>query len=132
MPNLVKFGKEKNMARILLCDDAQFTRSALRKILEGIGHSVVGEASNGNEVLTMYKVVKPDVVLMDIVMPGMDGITATKQIKQIDKNAIIIMVSSMGTQEKVVDAIMHGAKDFILKPFEAKTIEACLAKYVSV
>lgn len=118
------------MARILLCDDATFVRQTIAKILMTTEHEVVGEASNGKECIQQYKLCKPDIVMMDITMPDMDGIEATKQIVALDEHAKIIMVSAMGQQEKVFAAIAAGAKDFIVKPFEPSKIISCIGKYI--
>ena len=118
------------MARILICDDAAFMRMTLVKIVEGAGHKAVAQASNGEECIQRYKEYTPDIVLMDITMPDMDGIEATRNIKKLDPMATIIMVPAMGQQDKVLGAISAGAKDFIVKPFEAARIVECIAKYV--
>lgn len=118
------------MANILICDDAEFMRKTLIKILEGAGHKVVGEASNGTFAIMKYTETKPDIVLMDITMPDMDGITATQRIMEKDPTAKIIMVSSMGTYDKVMDAITSGAKDFVVKPFVPQKIIECINKYI--
>jgi two-component system chemotaxis response regulator CheY len=118
------------MARILICDDAAFIRVALTKIIEGAGHIAIAQAATGKECIDRYLEYKPDIVLMDITMPDMDGITATKNIVSIDKNATIIIVSALGQQLKVFEAISAGAKDFIVKPFEAERIISCIAKYI--
>ena len=116
------------MAKILVCDDAAFMRMTLIKILQGAGHEIVGEAGNGLEVVQKYKELKPDIVLMDITMPELDGIEATVQIKEYDPNAGIIMVSAMGQQDKVFAAIKAGATDFVVKPFQPERILACIKK----
>lgn len=118
------------MANIMLCDDAAFMRLTLKKIVEGAGHTVVAEAANGFEAIENYEIYRPDIVLMDITMPDMDGITAVSRIKQIDGAAKIIMVSAMGQQDKVFAAIAAGAKDFVVKPFESQRIVDCIKKYV--
>lgn len=95
----------------------------LKKILDdaALGFEYV-EAGDGEEAIEKYKLYSPDLVIMDITMPKMDGIAAVGRIKEIDDNARIIMCSSMGYQEKVVDAITAGAKDFIIKPYEAEKV----------
>lgn len=118
------------MAKILICDDAAFMRMTLLKIVEGEGHSVVDQAGNGAECIAKYKQWHPDIVLMDITMPDMDGIEATREIVKYDPHATIIMVSAMGQQDKVFDAISAGAKDFVVKPFESAKIIKCISKYV--
>ena len=97
------------MARILICDDAAFMRMSLNKILTSGGHEVVGEAGNGKEGVKKYKELSPDVVLMDITMPELDGLEATKLIVESDPNAKVIMVSAMGQQDKVFGAFEAGA-----------------------
>ncbi len=112
-------------ARVLIVDDAAFMRMLLKDIITKAGFEVVGEASNGKEAVEKYKELKPDIVTMDITMPEMNGIEAVKEIKKIDPNAKIIMVSAMGQQAMVIEAIQAGARDFIVKPFQpARVIEA--------
>ncbi|WP_066872217.1 response regulator [Clostridium mediterraneense] len=110
------------MARVLIVDDAAFMRMMVKDILSKNGFEVVGEASNGLKAIEMYKQERPDVVTMDITMPEMDGIEAVKAIKQFDPAAKIIMCSAMGQQSMVMDAIKAGAKDFIVKPFQADRV----------
>ncbi|MFA8439427.1 response regulator [Pueribacillus sp. YX66] len=116
------------MARILITDDAAFMRMQLKDIFTKLGHEVVGEAENGIVSIDKYKELKPDLVTMDITMPEMNGVEAVKQIKAIDPNAIIVMVSAMGQQEMVIEAIQAGAKDFIVKPFTQDRIQEALDK----
>lgn len=111
--------------RILIVDDAAFMRMMIRDILSKNGYEVVGEAQDGAQAVEKYKELKPDLITMDITMPEMDGISALKEIKKIDGNAKVIMCSAMGQQAMVIDAIQAGAKDFIVKPFQAdRVIEA--------
>ncbi len=117
------------MARVLVCDDAAFIRMSLIKVLKEAGHEPVGEAGNGVEAFKKYVDLHPDVVLMDITMPEKDGLAATKEITTFDPNATVIMVSAMGQQAKVFEAIANGAKDFIVKPFDPNKIIECIAKY---
>lgn len=118
------------MAKILIVDDAMFMRAAVKKTVEEAGHIVVAEAGNGMQAIEQYSVVGPDLVLMDITMPDMDGIEATKRIIAIDPEAKIVMVSAMGQMEMVVRAINAGAKDFIVKPVDADKLKSCVKKYV--
>ncbi|GBC97020.1 Chemotaxis protein CheY [bacterium HR16] len=104
--------------RILITDDALFMRVTLKNILTQHGYEVAGEATNGREAVEMYKSLKPDLVTMDITMPEMDGISAVREIKKVDPNARIVMVTAMGQKNLVVEAIQAGAKDFIVKPFQ--------------
>lgn len=111
--------------KILIVDDAAFMRMMIKDILSKNGYEVVGEANDGSQAIEKYKELKPDLVTMDITMPEMDGITALKEIKKIDAGAKVIMCSAMGQQAMVIDAIQAGAKDFIVKPFQAdRVIEA--------
>ena len=107
---------------ILICDDAAFMRMMIKDILTKNGYIIAGEAENGIKAVEKYKEVKPDLVLMDITMPELDGIGALKQIKELDPNAYVIMCSAMGQQAMVVEAIQSGAKDFIVKPFQADRV----------
>jgi len=110
---------------VLIVDDAAFMRMMIKDILSKNGYKVVGEAENGVQAVEKYKELEPDLVTMDITMPEMDGIDALKEIKEINPDATIIMCSAMGQQAMVIDAIQAGAKDFIVKPFQAdRVIEA--------
>lgn len=119
------------MARVLIVDDAAFMRMMIKDILEKNGFEVIGEASNGLKAVEIYKKEKPDVVTMDITMPDMDGIEAVKQIKAFDPAARVIMCSAMGQQTTVMDAIRAGAKDFIVKPFQADRVLEAIRKAIS-
>jgi two-component system chemotaxis response regulator CheY len=107
---------------ILVVDDAAFMRLMLKDILSQNGYAVVGEAKNGVEAVDMYRKMKVDLVTMDITMPEMDGITAIKQIRHNDPVARIIVCSAMGQQGMVLEAIQAGARDFIVKPFQAERV----------
>lgn len=104
--------------RVLVVDDATFMRAMIKDILTANGYEVVGEATNGAEALARYEELRPDLVTMDITMPEMDGVTAVKQLMSRFPDARVIMVSAMGQQALVVDAIQAGAKDFVVKPFD--------------
>ncbi|BFK81919.1 MULTISPECIES: response regulator [Clostridium] len=118
------------MINILIVDDAAFMRMMIKDILEKNGFNVIGEASNGLEAIELYKKEKPDIVTMDITMPKVDGIEAVKLIKEYDNEAKIIMCSAMGQQAMVMDAIRAGAKDFIVKPFQADRVIEAINKVV--
>lgn len=115
---------------ILLVDDAAFMRMMLKDILVKNGYEVLGEAENGQKAVEKYKELEPDLVIMDITMPEMDGISAVKEIKKIDGNATVIMCSAMGQQAMVIEAIQSGAKDFIVKPFQADRIVEAVKKVI--
>ena len=115
---------------ILICDDAAFMRMMIKDILTKNGYNVVGEAENGLKAVEKYSETKPDLVLMDITMPEMDGIEALKKIKALDPGAKIIMCSAMGQQAMVIESIQSGAKDFIVKPFQADRVIEAVQKVV--
>ncbi len=117
--------------KILIVDDAAFMRMMVKDILVKNGFEVVGEAENGVQAIEKYFELKPDLVTMDITMPEMDGIQALKEIKQKDPSAMIIMCSAMGQQAMVIDAISAGAKDFIVKPFQADRVVEAIEKALS-
>lgn len=113
------------MKRILIVDDAAFMRAALKQMLLRNGYEIVGEAENGNQAFEQYKVLKPDIVTMDITMPECSGIEAVKLIKKFDERAKVVMISAMGQESMVIESVMAGAKSFIVKPFvEEKVMEA--------
>ena len=115
---------------ILICDDAAFMRMKIKDILTKNGYNVVGEAENGAKGVEKYNELKPDLVLMDITMPEMDGIAALKAIKANDPGASVIMCSAMGQQAMVIESIQSGAKDFIVKPFQADRVIEAVKKVV--
>jgi two-component system chemotaxis response regulator CheY len=97
-------------------------RMMIKNIITKSGYDVVGEAENAGIAVDLYKELRPDLVTMDITMPEMDGISGVKAIRSIDPKANIIMVSAMGQQAMVMEAIQAGAKDFIVKPFQQERI----------
>lgn len=115
---------------ILICDDAAFMRMMIKDILSKNGYNVVGEAENGARAVEKYTELKPDLVLMDITMPEMDGIAALKKIKATDPGATVIMCSAMGQQAMVIESIQAGAKDFIVKPFQPDRVIEAVKKVV--
>ncbi|ATO47945.1 MULTISPECIES: response regulator [Brevibacillus] len=117
--------------KVLIVDDAAFMRMMVKEILTKNGFTVVGEASDGAQAVEKYKELGPDLVTMDITMPEMDGITALKEIRKMDPNARVIMCSAMGQQSMVIDAIQAGAKDFIVKPFQADRVIEAIKKTLS-
>ena len=117
--------------KVLIVDDAVVMRMMIKGILSKHGYEVVGEAQNGVEAVDKYKQLQPDLVIMDVVMPEMDGITAVRQIMSMDPNAKIIMCTSMGQQALVVEAIQAGAKSFITKPFQPPKILETISKVLA-
>jgi len=115
---------------ILLVDDAAFMRMMLKDILTKNGYTVIGEAENGAKAIEKYKELKPDLCILDITMPEMDGIQAAKNIKAVDGSALIIMCSAMGQQAMVIESIQAGARDFIVKPFQADRVIEAVKKVI--
>ena len=116
------------MASVLIVDDAAFMRMAIRTMLEKHGFQIVGEAENGAVGVKKYKECNPDIVTLDITMPEMDGIQALKEIRKHDPNAKVIMISAMGQECMVKEAVMNGAKTFIVKPFKEDHILQTITK----
>ncbi len=117
---------------ILIADDLQFIKLVLRDLVEKAGFRVVGEASNGEEAVELFQDKHPDVVLMDITMPKMDGLTALTKILKIDPGANIIMCSALGQQTLIVQALQMGAKDFIVKPFRPERVINSIKKILDI
>ena len=117
------------MAKILVVDDAEFLRVRITKMLSADGHEVV-QADNGVNAIATYKAEKPDVVLMDITMPEMDGLTALKEIRKVDPGAKVIMLTALGQESVVLEAIKSGARDFVVKPFEPDRVLGALNKLI--
>ena len=120
---------------VLIVDDSTTTVKNLSKVMETLGHRIAGTCDSGKQAVEEYSRLKPDLVTMDITMPDMDGITATREILSADPDALIVMVTSHGQRQVVIDAVEAGAKSYILKPFnQAKveeTIEKVREKYLS-
>ncbi len=110
------------MAKILLVDDAAFMRKVIKDTLSKAGYTDLHEAVDGADAVEKYNSLKPDLVLMDITMPNMDGLEALKAIRAADANANVVMCSAMGQETMVIDAIRSGAKDFIVKPFKGERV----------
>jgi len=113
---------------VLICDDAIFMRTMVGDILTQAGFEIVGEAETGVQAVEKYKQLHPDLVTMDIVMPDMGGIDAVREICKFDPKARILMCSAMGQQALVVEAIQAGAKDFVVKPFQADRVIDAVGK----
>lgn len=110
------------MAKILLVDDAAFMRMMVKDALTKNGYTDLYEAADGVQAVEKYSEIHPDLVIMDITMPNMDGLEALKTIKSKDPNAVVVMCSAMGQEAMVIEAIKSGAKDFIVKPFKPDRI----------
>lgn len=116
--------------QVLIVDDAAFMRMMIKDILTKNGYTVAGEAENGAIALTKYRELNPALVLMDITMPEVDGITALKNIRKEDNAAKVVMCSAMGQQAMVLEAIQNGARDFIVKPFVADRVLEAVQKAI--
>jgi two-component system, chemotaxis family, chemotaxis protein CheY len=117
--------------RVLIVDDSMFMRRILGEVLVNLGHEIVGEAKNGKDAFDKYRVLKPDLVTMDITMPEYNGIWGVQKIVEYDKNALVIMCSAMGQMALVLESIQSGAKDFIVKPFESSRVAEAIANVQS-
>ncbi len=124
LPNsrVVPFPDTKPRGRILLVDDALFMRLLLRSILDGAGHTVVGEASTGREAVSLFRLFRPDIVIMDVTMPGQDGLAAMEEILRSSPNAQVIICTGLQFRRTATEAITRGARDFITKPFIPQSI----------
>lgn len=116
----------------MIVDDSMVVRKSLKKLLEELGHEVVHESEDGRDAVQRYSKIKPDLVTMDITMPVLNGILALKEIMLQDKEAKIIMVTSHGEEELVMDAVSFGAIGYILKPITKEKIEKVLTKTVTI
>lgn len=117
---------------VLIVDDADFTRDILRGIVQDLGWTVAGEATDGAQAIDQYRQLTPDLVLLDITMPGMDGNEALAAILARDPEARVVMITALGQKEQVLAAIKLGARDFIIKPFDAERVAATLTRLLGV
>ena len=116
------------MKRVLIVDDASFMRMSIKNMLANYDFEIVGEAENGVMAIEKYKELQPDIVTMDITMPEMDGLEALREIKKIDPGASVVMVSALGQEARMKEAIIYGAKGFIVKPFKEEMLISALSK----
>jgi two-component system, chemotaxis family, chemotaxis protein CheY len=117
------------MSKILIVDDAEFLRVRITKMLSGEGFEVF-EAENGLKAVANYKEIRPDLVLMDVTMPEMDGLSALKEIRSYDAQAKVIMLTALGQESVVLEAIKSGARDFVVKPFERDRVMSAIHKLI--
>lgn len=122
---------DTNDIKFLICDDSILARQSLTNLLRSFGYTNIIDVSNGQDAVSTYKHEHPDIVFLDIVMPVKDGITATREIIEYDPKAVVIMVSSVGTQTNLREAIKAGAKDFIQKPIEESLLKQVLEHALS-
>ncbi len=116
------------MARVLVVDDAAFMRKMVSDALAKGGHEVIGHAANGVEAITQFRELRPDLVTLDITMPEKDGLATLKDVMELDPGAKVIMCSALGQESKVLESIKLGAKDFVVKPFQADRVIDAVAK----
>ncbi len=116
------------MARILVVDDAVFMRKVLTDALTSGGHEVVAQAGNGAEAVTCFREAKPDLTTLDITMPEVDGLQALRDILAMDPSAKVVMCSALGAEDKVLEAVRCGAKDFVVKPFQPDRVLAAVER----
>jgi len=126
-------GKELEMAsgankKILAVDDSRVTLKILRKLLADTEFEIAGDASNGAQAVEQYVKLSPDAVVLDIVMPDMDGVQILEKILTMDPKARVVMVSSLGTKEKVIECLEKGARSFLMKPYEKEDLVKVLRK----
>ncbi len=114
--------------KLLVVDDLEFMRTLIRDILESGGHEVVAEAADGRQALLLRRAWKPDLTLMDISMPRMDGLEALRRIKKEDPDSLVVMCSSLGDQDKILEAIRYGASDYVVKPFRKERLLSAVRK----
>ena len=119
------------MARVRVVDDAAFMRKVLSDALAKGGHEVVGEAANGNEAVSRFQELHPDVMTLDITMPEKDGLEALREILASDPAARVVMCSALGQESKVLESIKSGARDFVVKPFQADRVLEAVGKALS-
>jgi len=118
-------------AKILIVDDAAFSRSTLKDLLVGAGYEVAGMARDGDEGIFLYEILRPDVVTMDLVMPRRDGLSAIHEIRRFDPDAQIVVCSALTHARVVREALLAGARDFIVKPYEPKRVIEALSRAVT-
>jgi two-component system, chemotaxis family, chemotaxis protein CheY len=118
------------MTKVLVVDDAEFLRVRLTKMLTAEGHEVF-QAENGVKAVAVYQEIHPDVVLMDVTMPEMDGLTALKEIVRLDAKAKVIMLTALGQESVVLEAVKSGARDFVVKPFEQERVMKAITKILA-
>ena len=117
---------------VLLVDDLAFTKLVLRDIVEHAGFKVIGEASDGDEAVLLFEQHKPDVVILDVTMPKVDGLEALKQMLAIDPSARVIMCSALGQQKLIMSALDAGARDYIVKPFKPERVVSAIKQVLDI
>lgn len=106
------------MANVLIVDDSRTSRRMLRTLVEEMGYTVIGEATDGEDGFIKFKELNPDLTTLDITMPKLDGLQALQLIKKHNENANVVMISAAGQKDKMIQAVKYGASEFITKPYE--------------
>lgn len=119
------------MYRILIADDSNYMRETLRDILQGAGHEIIAEAINGPNAVEIYKALLPDIVMLDMTMPGESGLETLERIIRINDGAVVIMLAAVGKPEKVLEALNAGARGYVTKPFDESSILNAIEKAAS-
>lgn len=119
------------MYRILIADDSNYMRETLRDILQGAGHEIIAEAINGPNAVEIYKALLPDIVMLDMTMPGESGLETLGKIIRINDGAVVIMLAAVGKPEKVLEALNAGARGYVTKPFDESSILNAIEKAAS-
>jgi two-component system chemotaxis response regulator CheY len=114
--------------KVLIADDAKFIREKLKEIFENLGFEVAGEAYDGDSAVNLYEKIRPDLVTMDILMPNKNGIDALREIKEKDPDAKVIIITTLGQENMVIEALETGADEFIVKPFKKKDITTAIKR----
>lgn len=117
--------------KVLVVDDAAFMRHMIKGILSGMGCEVVGEAADGQEACTKYRELKPDMVTMDLIMPKMGGLDALREIRNQDPKAKVVVISAIDQRQPLMDALKHGAADYVVKPFEKDRVEEAISRVIA-
>ncbi len=120
---------ERSEIKVLICDDSLLARKNLADKLKNLGITKILQVTDGQSAIDTYKAEKPDIIFLDVVMPVKDGVTALKEIRDFDKSVYAIMVSSVGTQTHIREAVKNGAKDFLQKPATADQVKS-IVEYI--
>lgn len=116
----------------LIVDDLSFMRSVIGDMLKAAGFTIAGEAVDGRDAVNKFESLRPDVIILDITMPVMDGLEALEKIKKIDPSSVIVMCSSMSDQDNIIRAIQLGASDFVVKPFKKSRMLSAIKKALAI
>ncbi len=117
--------------RVLVVDDAAFMRQIIRGILSEMGCEVVAEANDGNEACTKYQQTRPDLVTMDLIMPNKGGLEAMREIRESDPDARIVVISAIDQRQTLLEALRHGAVDYVVKPFETDRVREAISRAIA-